>query len=120
MRRNLSPGKKIRVMRIIRGIEQEKFAQMVGVSYQTVSSWENDHHIPHDRNMERIKAALHWPSDEDQVEAAFSILRVRGMGMSHVYPETQEDCATYPIPHPRLSGAERSESDEAQNPLHYW
>jgi DNA-binding XRE family transcriptional regulator len=73
MRENLSLGKKIRVMRIIRGIEQDEFAQLVDATYQTVSGWENDHHVPHDRNMERIKAVLRWP-DEDQAQIAFAIL----------------------------------------------
>lgn len=71
MRQNLSLGKKIRVMRIIRGIEQNEFAQLVNATRQTVSNWENDHYVPRDKNMEQIKAILHWPG---QAEIAFSIL----------------------------------------------
>lgn len=66
-------GKQIEIMRIVRGISQEEFAELVGVTYQTVSCWQNDHNIPRDENLEKIKAALAWPSD-DQAEVAFGIL----------------------------------------------
>lgn len=58
-------------MRIARGISQEELARRVGATYQTVSSWENDHSVPRDGNLEKIKAVLGWT---DQAEVAFGIL----------------------------------------------
>jgi transcriptional regulator with XRE-family HTH domain len=71
MSRNLGLEKKIRIKRLARGITQEEFASLIGVSYQTVSSWENGHSVPRDKNLEKIKAILGW---SDQAEVAFGIL----------------------------------------------
>lgn len=39
---NLNIGKKIKCLRHEKGITQEEFAVVLGVSYQSVSRWEND------------------------------------------------------------------------------
>jgi len=73
MRTNLSLGKRIHIMRTAQGIERDEFARLVGVSPVTVSMWENDRSVPFARNLEKIKAILGWPSN-DQAEVAFGIL----------------------------------------------
>ena len=73
MSKNLTLGKKIHILRTVQGIKRDKFAGLVGVSPVTVSMWENDRSVPRDGNLERIKAILNWPSD-DQAEVAFGIL----------------------------------------------
>ena len=66
-------GRRLQVMRIIRGHKQGKFARSVGYAPQTYSLFENDHEVPPDDRLQEIKAALGWPSDE-QAEIAFDIL----------------------------------------------
>ena len=73
MSKNLTLGKRIHIMRTAQGIERDEFARLVGVSPVTVSMWENDRSVPFAKNLEKIKAALTWPPD-DQAEVAFSIL----------------------------------------------
>lgn len=70
---NLTLGKQIHIIRTAQGIGRGEFAELVGVSPVTVSMWENDHSVPFTKNLERIKAILNWPSD-DQAEIAFAIL----------------------------------------------
>jgi len=66
-------GRKIHIMRIIRGISQGELARRLKMHQPTLSSFERDHTKPSDDTLERIKTELDWPSD-DQVEAVFEIL----------------------------------------------
>lgn len=51
-------GTKIRTYRKKRGLTQEALAELVGVSFQTISSWENDEYLPQMDKMETIANAL--------------------------------------------------------------
>jgi len=76
----VSLGKRIKVMRAIRGLKQWELAEKADVRQPTLSEFEHDKTRPCEDTLERIKAALHWPSDEEQVEVAFSILMGAGDG----------------------------------------
>ena len=76
----VSLGKRIKVMRAIRGLKQWELAEKADVRQPTLSEFEHDKTRPCEDTMERIKAALHWPSDESQVDVAFSILANAGDG----------------------------------------
>lgn len=73
MTNGLTLGKKIKMMRVARGLSQGKLARMIGMPQVTLSYVENDHVAPTPEKLEVIKAALTWP-DEDQAEAAFAVL----------------------------------------------
>jgi len=70
----VSLGKRIKAMRAIRGLKQWELAEKADVRQPTLSEFEHDKTRPCEDTLERIKAALYWPSDEDQVDAAFSFL----------------------------------------------
>ena len=69
----LTQGRKIKIMRIVRGLTQGELAKKVELTPQMLSCFENDHAIPSNASLKKIKAALFWPLD-DQAEAAFAIL----------------------------------------------
>ena len=69
----VSLGKRIKVMRAIRGLKQGELAEEADVRQPTLSEFEHDKTRPCEDTLERIKAALRWPSD-DQAEIAFAIL----------------------------------------------
>lgn len=73
MSNNLTQGRKIKIMRTVRGFTQGELAKEVELTPQMLSCFENDHAIPSNASLKKIKAALSWPSD-DQAEAAFAIL----------------------------------------------
>lgn len=73
-------GTQIRVIRTIRGMKQGELAEAADVRQPTLCEFENSKTLPCEDTLQRIKAALHWPSDEDQVEAAFAILAGTGDG----------------------------------------
>lgn len=66
-------GKQIRVMRTLRGINQGELAKLVGICQPTLSEYENDKSLPSEKTLQKIKAALIWPSD-GQIEVALAIL----------------------------------------------
>lgn len=39
-------GKRIKIARLKKGITQEELAQRLGISYPTLSKYENEHRIP--------------------------------------------------------------------------
>lgn len=51
-------GQRIRYYRKKRGMTQEQLAEKVGVSFQTISSWENDEYLPQLDKVETIANAL--------------------------------------------------------------
>ena len=51
-------GKKLRHMRMLRGITQKELAARVGLSGFTISSWENGASTPSSENIQRIAKAL--------------------------------------------------------------
>ena len=75
----VSLGKRIKVMRAIRGLKQWELAEKADVRQPTLSEFEHDKTRPCEDTLERIKAALHWPSDEDQEDAAFAFLADDGI-----------------------------------------
>jgi len=66
-------GKQIRVIRTLRGINQGELAKLVGIRQPTLSEYETDKSLPSKKTLQKIKAALSWPSD-GQIGVAFSIL----------------------------------------------
>ena len=66
-------GKQIRIMRILKGINQGELARLAGIHQPTLSGYETDKFLPSEKTLRKIKAVLPWPSD-GQIEAAFSIL----------------------------------------------
>jgi len=66
-------GKQIRIMRTLRGINQGELAELVGIRQPTLSEYETDKSLPSEKTLQKIKAALIWPSD-GQIEVAFNIL----------------------------------------------
>lgn len=78
-------GTQIKVMRAIRKMKQGELAEKAKVRQPTLSEFENGKTLPCEDTLERIKAALLWPSDEDQVQAAFSILAGTGDGKEPLY-----------------------------------
>jgi len=69
----LALGKKIKIMRTVRGLSQGELAKKIGKAQVTLSYIENDHVAPTPETMQTIKAILSWPPD-DQAEIAFAIL----------------------------------------------
>jgi transcriptional regulator with XRE-family HTH domain len=75
----VSLGKQIKAMRAIRGLKQWELAEKADVRQPTLSEFEHDKVRPCEDTLERIKAALHWSPDEDQMDAAFAILAGDGI-----------------------------------------
>jgi len=69
----VSLGKQIKAIRAIRGLKQWELAEKADVRQPTLSEFEHDKVRPCEDTLERIKAVLDWPSD-DQAEIAFGIL----------------------------------------------
>jgi transcriptional regulator with XRE-family HTH domain len=75
----VSLGKRIKAMRAIRGLKQWELAEKAEVRQPTLSEFEHDKTRPCEDTLERIKAALYWSPDEDQMDAAFAILAGDGI-----------------------------------------
>ena len=72
----MSIGTNIRRLREQRGLTQEKLAEMVGVSFQAVSSWERDEYKPDTDNLLRLMRELDVSSSAILEEPA-GIFRAR-------------------------------------------
>lgn len=66
-------GTQIQMMRVARRMKQGELAKLIGKRQPTLSEYENDHSLPSEKTLQKIKAVLAWPSD-DQAETAFAIL----------------------------------------------
>jgi len=64
-------GKRIKVLRIARGIRQLDLARQSGVQRTYIALIETGELLPTHEQLARIKAALDWPADADK---AFAIL----------------------------------------------
>jgi len=73
-------GTQIKVIRTIRQMKQGELAERADVRQPTLSDFENGKYLPCEETLQRIKAALRWPSDEDRVQAAFAVLASYGDG----------------------------------------
>ena len=73
----VSLGKRIHIMRTVRGMKQGELARLIGKRQPTLSEFETDKLRPSKRTLQTIKAVLSWPAD-DQAEIAFSILASDG------------------------------------------
>lgn len=67
-------GNQIRNLRNLRGMYLSELQEKTGIHYTWLSRIETGKAIPTEDELERIKAALSWPSD-DAVEAAFALLQ---------------------------------------------
>jgi len=67
-------GKQIKAIRLIRGIYQETLAQQLGVSRPTLVAIERDQVLPTPEKKQAIEAALNIRFDDQEVRAAFAIL----------------------------------------------
>ena len=54
----MSLGSNIAETRKLRGLTQEKLAELVGVSFQAVSTWERDENLPDTEHLQILATAL--------------------------------------------------------------
>jgi len=66
-------GEQIKTLRTLRGLSQQELGRRTSLSQFVISFIETNRANPTDEQMEAIKAALSWPSDE-AVKAAFELL----------------------------------------------
>lgn len=85
----MSFGSKLSARRKAKGWNQTQLAEMVGVSFQTVSCWERDEYLPETDKLSAITKALDISIsvllDEDQAEAPGWALRDRIFTEEHMY-----------------------------------
>ena len=67
-------GHKIKLIRQAKRVSQLELAKATGIDNSRLSLIENGYVEPTSEQLAKIKAALHWPSDE-AVEAAFALLQ---------------------------------------------
>lgn len=64
----------IRKLRLLRGLSLVDLQDATGINFTWLSRIETGKVIPTEDELNKIKAALNWPSDE-AVEAAFQLLQ---------------------------------------------
>lgn len=57
-------GKKIKVMRIKRGLTQKQLAELLGVKQQNVSDWERSLRSPSVKNLKKLSEILNCQIDD--------------------------------------------------------
>jgi len=67
-------GHRIKLIRQVKQVSQLELARAIGIDNSRLSLIENGYVEPTGEQLDKIKAALNWPSDE-AVEAAFLVLQ---------------------------------------------
>lgn len=67
-------GHRIKLIRQVKQVSQLELARAIGIDNSRLSLIENGYVEPTSEQLDKIKAALNWPSDE-AVEAAFQLLQ---------------------------------------------
>jgi transcriptional regulator with XRE-family HTH domain len=67
-------GHRIKLIRQVKQVSQLELARAIGIDNSRLSLIENGYVEPTSEQLDKIKAALNWPSDE-AVEAAFALLQ---------------------------------------------
>lgn len=67
-------GHRIKLIRQVKQVSQLELARAIGIDNSRLSLIENGYVKPTSEQLDKIKAALNWPSDE-AVEAAFQLLQ---------------------------------------------
>lgn len=67
-------GHRIKLIRQVKQVSQLELAKITGIDNSRLSLIENGYVKPTSEQLDKIKAALNWPSDE-AVEAAFQLLQ---------------------------------------------
>ena len=59
----MSIGRNIRLLRVERKLTQEQIAEVLGVTFQAVSSWERDEYLPDTCNLIELSRVLNVSLD---------------------------------------------------------